>query len=60
MTHGFGWETCGRLGALTAVHAVEQMGPQEHSYRVSEFVDRYVANFGDSDEVQALLAGAPA
>ena len=58
MTHGFGWETCGRLGALTAVHAVEQMGPQEHSYQVSEFVDRYVANFGDSKDIQALLSPA--
>ncbi|RUL88183.1 carbohydrate kinase family protein [Tautonia sociabilis] len=57
MARGFSWETAGRIAALAAVHAVERMGPQEHSYTIEQFVQRYRANFGPSDEVDALLDG---
>ena len=58
MARGFSWPVTGRLGALTAVYAIEQTGTQHHYYTRSEFVDRYRANFGASDEVDSLLEGA--
>jgi adenosine kinase len=34
-------EIVGRIAGLTAVHAVEHIGPQEHSYTPAEFVCRF-------------------
>ena len=58
MARGFSWPVIGRLGALTAVYAIEQTGTQHHYYSLPEFVDRYRSNFGQSDEVDSLLEGA--
>ncbi len=58
LTHGFSWPVAGRLGALTAVYALEQSGTQQHAYTVREFVERYRENFGTSDEVESLLDAA--
>jgi adenosine kinase len=58
MARGFSWPVIGRLGALAGVYAIEQTGTQHHSYSITEFVDRYRANFGASDEVDSLLEGA--
>jgi adenosine kinase len=57
MKRGFPWPVTGRVAALTAVYAVENPGTQAHSYTPREFVDRYAANFGPSDEVAALAQG---
>jgi len=40
-------EIVGRIAGLTAVHAVENVGPQEHSYTPTEFVDRFDSAFPD-------------
>ncbi len=58
MARGFSWSVVGRLGALTAVYALEQAGTQQHSYTIHEFVERYRENFGASDEVDSLLDAA--
>jgi adenosine kinase len=59
MSRGFSWPTVGRLAALTAVYAIEQPGPQEHSYSLDQFIARYRENYGDSAEIQTLRqAGA--
>jgi adenosine kinase len=55
MKRGFSWPVVGRLAALTACYAIENAGTQSHSYTLREFVDRYGANFGPSDEVARLL-----
>ena len=34
MSKGFSWPMVGRLAALTAVYAIEQPGPQQHSYTI--------------------------
>ncbi len=60
MAHGFSWPVTGRLGALTAVYAIEHTGTQHHYYTLTEFVERYRSNFGKSDEVESLLDGASA
>jgi adenosine kinase len=58
MARGFSWPVVGRMAALTAVYAIEQPGTQEHSYSAEDFVARYRANFGRSDEVESLRAPA--
>lgn len=55
IAHGFSWPVAGRVGALTAVYALEQSGTQQHSYTLAEFAARYRENFGASDEIDALL-----
>jgi adenosine kinase len=57
MARGFSWPVIGRLGALTAVYAIEHTGTQHHYYTIPEFVERYRSNFGPSDEVDSLLDG---
>ncbi len=57
MARGFSWPVVGRLGALSAVYAIEHAGTQHHYYTIPEFVDRYRSNFGPSDEVDSLLDG---
>lgn len=59
IVRGFSWPVVGRLGALSAVYALEQSGTQQHRYTLAEFVERYRANFGASDEVESLLSEAP-
>jgi adenosine kinase len=58
LARGFSWPVIGRLGALTAVYAIEHTGTQNHYYTIPEFVERYRSNFGPSDEVDSLLDGA--
>jgi adenosine kinase len=48
------WPVVGRMAALTAVHAIEHPGPQQHSYTLDDFVARYRENFGDVPELAAL------
>ncbi len=55
LARGFSWPVVGRLGALTAVYALEHAGTQQHSYTLQEFVERYRENFGASPEVDSLL-----
>jgi adenosine kinase len=40
------WPVVGRLAALTAVYAIENKGPQQHSYTRDQFVARYRESFG--------------
>ncbi len=58
MQLGLSWPVTGRLAALTAVHAVEHPGPQQHGYSLEEFLSRYVENYGETDELSALRNGA--
>lgn len=45
MTLGSDMETCGRLGVVAAIYAIEQYGTQEHTYTKEEFCARYQENF---------------
>lgn len=40
-------DVVGRLANLTAVHAVEQVGTQAHSYTIEQFVERFDRSFPD-------------
>lgn len=50
---GLPWATAGKVGAVTAVYALETIGPQPARYALTDFIDRYAANFG-ADEARAL------
>jgi adenosine kinase len=52
LTKSLPWPVVGRLAAVAAVYAIEQPGPQQHSYTLPEFVARYTENFGTSREVE--------
>jgi adenosine kinase len=52
---GLSWETAGRMGSLAATYVLEVEGPQSHHYTLQEFVQRYVENFGRSEEIQKLI-----
>jgi adenosine kinase len=54
MTKGLSWPVVGRLAALTAVHAIEQPGTQEHTYSIDQFINRYHENYGRTGEIEAL------
>jgi adenosine kinase len=49
------WPVVGRLAALSAAYAIEQRGCQEHHFTTAEFVARYAAAFGPSDELRSSL-----
>jgi adenosine kinase len=57
MRLGLSWGVTGRLAALTAVHAIEHPGPQQHGYTLDEFLARYRENYGDSPELETLKDG---
>jgi len=46
LKRGLPWPVVGRLAALAAVYAIENPGPQQHSYTMDEFRARYRDNFG--------------
>jgi adenosine kinase len=56
MSLGLSWETAGRMGSLAAAYVIETEGPQSHQFTVHEFIDRYIRNFGDSEEIRRLAA----
>jgi adenosine kinase len=51
----FDWETCGRMGALSATYCLEHKGPQGHEFSTAEFVDRYRNYFDDEGQLDELL-----
>lgn len=42
---GFNLKTCGQMGSVAAVYAVENYGCQEHLYTKEEFIKRYSQNY---------------
>lgn len=45
--HGFDLITCGRIGNLSAVYAIEKYGTTNHKFTVGEFKKRYKENYKD-------------
>ncbi|MDX1997051.1 MAG: carbohydrate kinase family protein [Thermoanaerobaculia bacterium] len=46
LVRGCDLATCGRLGSVAAVYAIESYGTQNHGYERDEFFARYRAHFG--------------
>jgi adenosine kinase len=46
MLRGADLATCGRMGSVAAVYAVESYGTQSHGYTPDAFWQRYAESFG--------------
>jgi len=55
---GLDWETCGKMGALSATYCLEQKGTQNHSYTIEEYIARYRQHFDDNGALDILLQNA--
>jgi adenosine kinase len=56
LLRGYPWETVGCIAALAAAYVMEHHGTQNHHYSLDEFVARYRQVFGDTPELEDLLA----
>jgi adenosine kinase len=54
-SHRLDWETCGRMGALSATYCLEHKGPQEHNFSAREFINRFRQHFDDGGQLEVLL-----
>lgn len=52
---GLGWELCGQLGSVAAAYVLEHNGTQNHTYTLSEFVERFRTAFDDQGALDAWL-----
>ena len=50
------WSLSGRLGSIAATYALEQPGPQSHSYTLEEFISRFESHFGDDGPASRTLS----
>jgi adenosine kinase len=53
--HGWDWELCGQMGALSATYCLEKKGTQNHSFTRKEFVARFRENFDDRSKLDQFL-----
>lgn len=49
-------EVAGRVGSLSATYALEHVGPMDHKFTLTEFVERYTQNFGPEPALAELEA----
>lgn len=54
---GLAWPQAGRVAALAATYAIEKVGTQQHRYAISEFAERYFANFERETTVERFFDG---
>jgi adenosine kinase len=55
MSAGLQWELSGLMGALSATYCLEHKGTQNHSYTISEYIERFRATCEDHGELDKLL-----
>jgi adenosine kinase len=58
LVRGYRWEVTCRLASLAATYVIEQHGTMSHRYDLPGFVARYRQEFGDTPELDDLLACA--
>ncbi len=54
---GLTWDLAGRMGSLAATYALEQPGPQNHRYTLTEFVARFRRYFDDRGLLDEVVGG---
>jgi adenosine kinase len=47
-TQGYDYQTCGQVGSVSAVYAVENYGTQNHQFTLDEFHNRYKDTYGET------------
>ncbi len=55
-SHGWDFETCGRMGVLAATYCLESLGPQGQDYTREAFIARFQKHFDDQGKLDALLS----
>lgn len=55
LTRGFALDVTGRIAALAASYAVEQLGTQEHRYTTEEFTERFNRTFPEVAPLSSQL-----
>jgi adenosine kinase len=58
LLRGYPWPVTGRIAALAAAYVIEHPGPQPLPYTLQQFVARYQGNFGDTPELEDMLASS--
>jgi adenosine kinase len=58
LVRGYPWEVTCRLASLAATYVIEHHGTMSHRYDLTGFVARYRQEFGDTPELNDLLACA--
>jgi adenosine kinase len=58
LVRGYPWDVTCRLASLAATYVIEQHGTMSHHYDLPAFVARYRQEFGDTAELDDLLACA--
>ena len=54
-SRGWDYQTCARMGALSATYCLESDGPQGQEYTREEYITRYRQHFDDGGLLDALL-----
>ena len=54
-SHGWDFQTCAQMGALTATYCLESDGPQGQNYTIEEFIHRYRQHYDDGGLLDNLL-----
>lgn len=52
--HGFDWDTCGQMGALSATYCLESIGTQSHKFTIEEYISRFRKHFNDRGQLNKL------
>ncbi len=52
---GWDFETCARMGALSATYCLESDGPQGQGYQIEDYINRYRENYDDGGLFDELL-----
>ncbi|MDZ4770649.1 MAG: carbohydrate kinase family protein [Chloroflexota bacterium] len=59
ISYGWDWKLAGEVGALCACYVLEQVGTQNHSFTLAEFIARFRTHFDDQGVLNALLTDTP-
>lgn len=57
MSHNLDWNIAGRIGSLAAAFVLENVGTQNHTFTIEDFVERYHREFNHDDGLLTILAG---
>ncbi len=58
IVNGWSLKLAGEVGALCATYVLEQVGTQNHSFTLSDFVKRFRSHFDDEGVLDAMLVAA--
>ncbi|MBK8025683.1 MAG: carbohydrate kinase family protein [Chloroflexi bacterium] len=56
LSYGWDWKLAGEIGALCASYVLEQVGTQNHTFTIPDFISRFRRHFDDQYRLDALLA----